>query len=392
MAETPPSYRYAVLGAGRQGTAAAYDMARFGDAARVTLADVNQKAGKRAVARVNSLLGRDIADFVQLDVTDHRALVEFLKGYDAFLSSVPYYLNLGIARAAIEAGASMCDLGGNTDLVRKQLELDAQARAAGISIIPDCGMVPGLGTTLCCYAMQLLDRPRRISMYEGGLPQDPRPPWNYALTFNIAGLTNEYCGAAVFIRDGQRVEVLCFEEYEEVEIPGVGRLEAFTTAGGTSTMPWTFEGKLDELVNKTVRFPPHYLQFKAFRDAGLYDLTPIRVGEVEVVPRDVFHALMGPRITDPAVRDMVIIYIVAEGEMDGCPATVTLNLLDRYDEATGFTAMERTTGWHAAIVCQMMARGETPRGAVPLELAVPGDRFVEQLRVRGIEVEVRRET
>jgi len=391
-------YRYAVLGSGRQGTAAAYDLAKFGEAEKVTLADVNLEAAKCSASRVNGLLGQQIADFVQLDVTDHRALVEFLRGapardrpYDAFVSAVPYHFNLDITRAAIEAQSSMCDLGGNTGLVMEQLKLDPEAKRAGISIIPDCGQVPGLGTTLCCYAMQLLDRTRKIRMYDGGLPQQPRPPWNYALTFHIAGLTNEYSGTAIFLRDGRRVEVPCFQEYEEVEIPGVGKLEAFTTSGGTSTMPWTFEGQLEVLWNKTLRFPPHYAQFKAFSDAGLFDLTPIRVGQVEVVPREVFHALMGPRITDPQARDMVIIHIVAEGEKDGRPATVTLDLLDRYDEETGFTAMERITGWHAAIVCQMMARGETPRGAVPLELAVPGDRFVAQLWLRGIEVNVKRE-
>jgi lysine 6-dehydrogenase len=380
------TYRYAVLGAGRQGTAAAYDMAKFGDAVRVTLADVSLDAAGCSANRVNWLLGRPIADFVQLDVTDYRALVELLSDYDAFLSAVPYYLNLDIARAAVEAGVSMCDLGGNTALVRQQFQLDPAAKQAGISIIPDCGQVPGLGTTLCCYAMQFLDRPREVYLYDGGLPQRPQPPWNYVLTFNVGGLTNEYFGTTVFIRDGKLVEVPCFQEYEEIEIPGVGKLEAFTTAGGTSTMPWTFEGRLDVLMNKTLRFPPHYAQFKAFSDAGLLDLTPVQVGGVEVVPRDVLHALLTPRLTDPEPRDIVVIRVVARGDKGGRPARVVLDLLDRYDQATGFTAMERTTGWHAAIVCEMMARGETPKGAVPLELAVPGDRFVAQLRQRGIEV------
>jgi len=253
-------------------------------------------------------------------------------------------------------------------------------------MIPDCGQVPGLGTTLCCYAMQLLDRPREIYLYDGGLPLHPEPPWNYVLTFNIGGLTNEYFGTTVFIRDGRLVEVPCFQEYEEVEIPGVGKLEAFTTAGGTSTMPWTFEGKLDVLQNKTLRFAPHYAQFKAYSDAGLLDLTPARVGESEVVPREVLHALLTSRLTQPEARDQVVLHVVGRGEKDGRPARVVLDVLDRYDEETRFTAMERTTGWHAAIVCEMMARGETPRGAVPLEVAVPGDRFVAQLRERGIDV------
>jgi lysine 6-dehydrogenase len=185
-------YRYAVLGAGRQGTACAYDLFRFGEADSVLLADQSLAAAQAAAARVNALLQIDRARATQLDVTDGEALVAALTGIDAFLSAVPYYLNLGIARAAIQAGASMCDLGGNTDLVREQLALDGRAKAAGISIVPDCGQVPGMGTTLMVYAMSLLDEPEEVFMWDGGLPQNPRPPFDYLLTFNIAGLTNEY--------------------------------------------------------------------------------------------------------------------------------------------------------------------------------------------------------
>ncbi len=309
---------------------------------------------------------------------------------EVFISGVPYFYNLKLAQAAIRAPASMCDFGGNTRQVRQQLALDDEARAAGITLIPDCGQVPGLGTSLCAYAMTLFDEPRDIIMYDGGIPQHPRPPWNYILTFNIEGLTNEYFGTTLFLRDGEQIEMPCFEEYELLDFPApIGQLEAFTTAGGTSTMPWTYAGKLRTLQNKTLRWPGHYAQWKTFNDAGLIGLNPAMVDGVPVVPRHMLHALLESQLlARPEDRDMVIVRVLARGLKDGQEKEIVIDLFDYYDESTGFTAMERTTGWHAAIMAGFVARGQTPRGAVPVELAVPASRFVEELRKRGFGLQV----
>jgi lysine 6-dehydrogenase len=227
-------------------------------------------------------------------------------------------------------------------------------------------------------------------MWDGGLPQNPRPPFDYLLTFNIAGLTNEYAEPPVFLRDGKPTLVPTMDELEEIEFPPpVGRLEAFTTGGGVSTMPWTFEGQLKTLQNKTVRYPGHFAQLRAFFDLGLWRTDPVQVGDQEVVPRDLFHALFEPLVTYPDDRDVVVIRIRATGRKDGRLAEAVLDLMDVYDEETGFTAMERTTGWDAAIVAGMMARGQTPRGAVPVELAVPPNLFIHELGRRGIDVQAR---
>jgi len=227
-------FRYAVLGAGRQGTACAYDMIKFGDADSVVLADLSLAGAQAAAARVNGLLQTDQASGAELDVTNLRAVTALLEGVDAFLSAVPYYYNVGITRAAVQAGASMCDLGGNTDLVREQLGFDAEARAAGISIIPDCGQVPGMGSTLMVYAMNLLDEPEEVFMWDGGLPQEPRSPFDYLLTFNIAGLTNEYAESPIFLRNGRPTLVPTMDELEELErfALGVGLSLALTPLVG----------------------------------------------------------------------------------------------------------------------------------------------------------------
>ncbi|MGB5574644.1 MAG: saccharopine dehydrogenase C-terminal domain-containing protein [Thermoanaerobaculia bacterium] len=385
------SFSYAVLGGGRQGTAAAFDMATRGDASSVSIADLDPEAARRAARRVNKLAGAEVARGSGIDVTNPVALLGFLKGTDSFLSAVPYYLNLPIAEVAIEVGSSMCDLGGNTALVRRQLALDSRARDAGISIIPDCGQVPGMGTSLMTYTMDLLDEPREVMMWDGGIPARPEPPWKYALTFNIAGLTNEYDGNGTFLRGGEITEVPCFdpEGYELLDFPPpFGRLEAFVTAGGTSTMPWTFAGKLQTLENRTIRYPGHASQWQAFRDAGLFEQELIEIQGARVRPREVLHAVLGPRLeVHGEFEDAVIIRVVARGHHRGKPAEAQLDLVDFFDPETGFTSMQRTTGWDGAIVAEMMARGETIRGAVPRELSVNSLRYVDELRARGFSID-----
>jgi len=378
---------YGVLGGGRQGTAAAYDMARFGDADKVMIADIDGGAARASAVRVNGLIGRDIAEGVALDVTDRSDLEDFLGPIDSFLSAVPYWLNPAITEAAILARASMCDLGGNTDLVREQLKLDAAAVEAGIAVVPDCGQVPGMGTTLMVRAMSLLDRADHVFMWDGGNVQHPEPPFNYRCTFNIAGLTNEYYGEAIFLRNGRVTRVPTFqrEDYEEVEFPApIGTMEAFVAGGGTSTAPWTFEGEVQTFQNKTLRWKGHFEQWKSVIDMGLMDLEPVDVNGVQIVPRDVLHACVEPRIrAADDERDFVIVRVKAVGEKDGRPAEALVELIDFYDETTGFTAMQRTTGWDGAIVAIMNAKGDTPRGAKPVEIAVPAGLFVEELKKRG---------
>jgi len=244
-----------------------------------------------------------------------------------------------------------------------------------------------MGTSLMVYAMSLLDRTDHLFMWDGGNDQHPRPPFNYISTFNIAGLTNEYYGEAIFLRNGKvtRVPTFLREDYEEVEFPEpIGTMEAFVAGGGTSTAPWTFEGKVQTFQNKTLRWKGHFEQWKFLIDTGLMDLEPVMINGVPVVPRDVLHACVGPKITaKPEDRDFVIIRIKAVGEKDGRPAEATVELFDDYDEATGFSAMERTTGWDGAIVAIMNARGVTPRGVKPVEIAVPVEPFVAELRRRG---------
>ena len=383
---------FAVIGAGRQGTAAAYDLARFGGGRPVLLADQVESEARLAAERVNRLIGRPVATASVLDAADDAGVQRWLKAHQvrAFVSAVPYFFNLGLTRAAIACGCGMTDLGGNSDVVCAQLDLGGQAAAAGACIVPDCGQVPGMGTSLILFAMEQLDNPRQVYMWDCGLPADPPPPWNYRLAFSIEGLTNEFFGDCLYIRDGRTARVPALEEMEVVEFPApIGLLEAFTTAGGLTTAALTFAGKLDVLQNKTLRYPGSYAQLKVIQQLGLLSPEPIEVGGVRLAPRTLLHALWEPQIrAAPGERDLIIIRILARGLRNGQPTEAWVDLIHYADEATGFSAMEQGTGWHAAILTHAIAEGRLPPGVVPVEKALSGKDFVADGARRGFAIGV----
>jgi len=381
-----PAYRYGVLGAGRQGTAAAYDLIARGEAASVVLADLDGGRAAAAAERVNRLTGGDAARPAMLDGNDERAVRAMLEPLDAIVSALPYQHNLAIAEAAVATGTHHCDLGGNTPIVLRQLELDERAKAAGVAVVPDCGEAPGMANNLIVYAMGLLDRPRDVLMLDGGIPPEPIPPWNYEVTFMMDGLINEYDGACTWIVDGELVEIPCLDpEHEElVDLgPPFGRLEALIANTGSTTTR-TIGKDLRSLRFKILRWPGHGAQFRAFRDLGLFSWEPFDARGTTVVPRDVLLSLLEPRIgAHPDVRDVVICRIVASGDKAGKPAIATVDVFVYPDEETGFNAMEQSTGWHAAIVCHWMASGRIAPGATPNELAVDAEALIPELTARG---------
>ncbi len=377
-------YRYAILGAGRQGVAAAYDIGRFGEADEVLLYDILPDAAKSAAAKLNSLLATRIFKGGLLDVRDKSKVRQAFTGIHAVVSAVPYVHNLLLSEAAVGCGANLCDLGGHTETVREQLQLNEAAQAAGVTLTPDCGMGPGLNISMGIYSMSFIENPQEVFIWDGGLPQNPRPPWNYELAFHINGLTNEYFGDAHFLRQGKVTLVPTLTEIETLEFPPpLGRLEAAVTSGGLSTAPWTFEGKLERLENKTLRYPGHWQQFLAFKQLGLFEEKKISLHETEISPREFFHALLQPQIQTDRVRDICVIRTRCNGKSDNKNHSCTLQLIERYDEATGFTAMEKLTGWHAGIVATLSAKGKTPKGAVPVESVLDGKTLVFEAKKRG---------
>mgnify|MGYP001219183110 CR=1 FL=1 len=381
--------KYAVIGSGRQGVACAYDLAKNGNAYSVLLLDIDINLAKNGADRINKLLDTNVA-YDSINVKNHNSLVNILSDIDVFISAVPYHLNPQVTKAAIEAKASMVDLGGHTDNVRQQLKFNEQAKNKKITIVPDCGMGPGMNISMALLAMEQLEKPEEVRVWDGGLPQNPVPPWNYNLFFHINGLTNEYYGNAYFIRDYIITEVECFKDLETVKFNDNGlELEACVTSGGLSTMPWTFEKKIKLLENKTLRYPGHWEWMKAYRELGLFEEDSIDFKGTNIIPREFYHYLLEPKIDDGIVKDVCLMRVECIGIMNDKKMKSVVECIEYYDEKTEFTAMEKWTGWHASIVAIEIAHKRVEYGAYPIEKALTGKSFYQNGIKRDFKIKIR---
>jgi lysine 6-dehydrogenase len=375
--------RMLVLGAGLQGAACAFDLLNTAGIDEVRLGDLR-------VDQLPSFLAPFAGGRLRtltLDVQDREAVLRAMRGCAAVMSAVPYYLNAPLAALAIEAGAHFCDLGGNTDIVQEQRRLDAEARRRGVAVVADCGLAPGLVNIVAQYGIAQLDRVEAVRLYVGGLPQRPEPPLNYQVVYSLEGVLDYYTTRSWVLRDGVRTSVTALSEVEEVQFPApVGRLEAFHTAGGLSTMAFRYEGVVPVMEYKTLRYPGHARILEAMRQMGFFDTEPVEVKGQPVVPRDVAIAVMGPRLRRPAAPDFVAVRVVVRGAKAGTPRTLIWELVDRMDEARGITAMMRTTGFSLAVTAVMQARGDILPGVHTPDECVPAVAYMRELSARGIDI------
>ena len=371
-----------VLGAGLQGSACAYDLLQNDEVTEVRLADLHTShlpdflgpySGKRLIP-------------TPIDVRDHEAVGALMREADAVMSAIPYYFNFELAKQAVAAGVHFCDLGGNTEIVFEQKTLNDEAVAKGITVIPDCGLAPGMVNILSEYGIRQLDSVDEVKILVGGLPQNPEPPLNYQIVYSLEGVLDYYTTLSWIIRDGKRTQVKALSEREPIQFPEpVGELEAFHTAGGLSTMAFRYEGKIPSMEYKTLRYPGHAAIMEAIRDLGFLDQQPIEVKGGRVAPRDLAIATMGPRLTKEGGRDLVALRVTVRGKKNGQPKTLGWELVDLYDETHGISAMMRTTGYSLSITGQMQARGEIGKaGVFTPDEAIPAEKYIRELAARGV--------
>ena len=390
-----------VIGSGMMGSAAAYDMACQRDVDSVTLADSDLKRAREVAARVNHMTDEKKVRAVGLDAAREKDAARLMKGHDGALSAVPYFLNLGLAKAAIDAGCNFADLGGNNTVVRQELALAKKAEKKGVGLAPDCGLSPGMASILGGELVRRLDgRADALKLYVGGLPEKPMPPFHYQLVFSVEGLINEYVEPARILRKGKLMTIEALTEPEPFHMDGFAPMVAFQTSGGTSTLPETFAGKVGECFEKTLRYPGHYDLLCELKELGLFSSEKIRVGNAEIAPRALMSKIFegkfaskGPdvcimrleaheSIKAPGVRGLL------GGKLKGRVASFTM--VDHYDPKTDMSAMMRTTAFPASIVLQMMCSGAiAKRGAVLQERDVDAAAFLEEVARRGIKIEYR---
>lgn len=376
--------RYLVLGGGAQGSACALELARHPDTESVVVADLDVDDPP---AFLRPLLEGKVR-LLSVNARDHAAVTAAMRDVDAVACALPYYFNVDMSRLAIEAGAHFCDLGGNTELVDQQRELTDAAVAAGVSVVPDCGLAPGMVNILAEGGIDALDEVDSVRIYVGGLPQEPKPPLNYQIVYSMEGVLDYYTTPVLVLEDGEVAEKEALTGIEEVEFSApLGKLEAFLTAGGISRMPYRYRGSIPSMTYKTLRYPGHAALMKSIRDLGLLDLEPVDVGGTPVRPRDAFIATVSPKLLNPDGDDLVAMRVVVAGRAAGAPRTITYEMVDHYDAETGVTAMMRTTGYSLAVTARLQASGAVEPGVHTPSECIPADRYVAALAECGIRIE-----
>jgi len=370
-----------VLGAGLQGSACAYDLLQQPQVERVTLADLDPR---RLPAFLKKKAGKRLT-LARLDVKQTARLRALMRGHDAVLNASPYYFNYAVAKAAVASGLHCADLGGNTEIVQRQKTLDAAARKKRVSVIPDCGLAPGMVNIIAAEGIRRVGDADTVKIFVGGLPRHPEPPLNYQIVYSLEGALDYYTTPSWVLRHGQPARVDALSEVESVAFPApVGTLEAFHTGGGISTMPWAYAGRVRTMEYKTLRYPGHVAIMHPIRELGLLDLKPVTVKGTKVVPRDVFIAAVSPRLTKRNEPDLVALRVEVTGRGG---RRVAWQLLDYADEATGISAMMRTTGYSLAITGLMQVDGRiSSTGAHTPDEAVPFRPYVDELKKRGVEI------
>src|SRR5437899_3892017 len=373
--------RMLVLGAGLQGSACAYDLLQRPEVERVTLADLNPRRVPPFLLRKKD---RRLV-VARLDARRAADLRRRMQRHDAVLNALPYYFNYPVAKAAVGAGLHYADLGGNTEIVQKQRTLHARARKKGVSVIPDCGIAPGMVNIIAAEGIRRVGEAQAVKIFVGGLPQQPEPPLNYQIVYSLEGALDYYTTPSWVLRGGRPERVDALSELETVEFPHpVGTLEAFHTGGGISTMPWAYAGKIQTMEYKTLRYPGHMAVMRAVRELGLLSLDPVTVKGTKIVPRDAFIATVSPRLSKPNGRDVVALRVEVKGRSG---RRVVWQLLDYYDKTTGISAMMRTTGYSLAITGVMQVDGRIKStGVYKPDEAVPFRAYVDELKQRGMEV------
>jgi lysine 6-dehydrogenase len=380
--------RYAVLGAGLQGSACAFDLLQDPAVQEVRLAD-------RELEHLPDFLRPYIGARLTLHPLNARelgAVAKVVQGTNAVMCAMPYTLNLELARVAVAQRVHFCDLGGNTEIVfRQRDELDAAARANGVSVIPDCGVAPGMVNILAELGIKRCDTVSAVRLFVGGLPQHPQPPLNYQLVYSLHGVLDYSTTPSWVLRGGTRRQVIPLSEREAVHFaPPLGELEAFHTGGGLSTMAFRYEGKIPTMEYKTLRYPGHAQILEAIRELGFFSLDPIDANGHRVVPRDLAIAVMDQKLRMPESPDLIALRVVVEGMKDNKPVRHEWELVDLYDAKHGVTAMMRTTGYSLSITGLMQAAGEI--GVVGVHTpdeCVPAEKYLAELARRGVVVTAR---
>lgn len=377
--------RILTIGCGYIGSVLARDLAEGMPSAEIVISDADPRRAEEVAAAIN----KGSVSSVQLDASDYSRLVSTLRNFDLAVGLAPGRTGYRTVEACIQAGTDMVDL---SFMPEDPLTLNREALEAGVTVVPDCGVAPGLSNILVGRAASLLDRVEEVIILVGGIPEKPVAPLDYRVTWCVEDLLEEYTRKAKIVKDGRLVEEEALNGLELVEFPGVGRLEAFYT-DGVRTLHHTVKG-VRNMWEKTLRYPGHAEKIRLLRDLGFFSES--RLKEIGISPRELTTRLLEERLGSLEVKDMVLMNVRVRGTRENLRTLHTYHLLDRYDESEKVSAMARTTAYTASAITRLLAKNAIKeKGVVPPEkLGMDENLFSEimtRLKKKGINIEEKSE-
>jgi lysine 6-dehydrogenase len=385
-----------VLGCGLMGSSLALDLLGSNSVEQLTVVDnsaerlkaleqrASQKPSGELIPAQTNL--KDKLDTRELDITkDQDEFVNFLSNFDLGVGALPHGIADNAVQAAVGAKIDFVDL-----IYSWRYEdgsaLDAKAKKNGVTIIPACGLAPGLTNILAKYSADQMEEVDQVKIYVGGIPEVPKPPLNYRVVFAIESVLEEYMRDALIVRDGKRISAPALSEVEELtfgEFPGQ-KFEAFLT-DGLSTLPESLK-RVRYMEEKTIRWKGHAEQIALMIDLGLFSERPINLhrGGARVPPRALLSTLLEKKLAmHQGDKDMTLLRVDVKGRKrrgDRSTRVKEYEMIDHFDTNTQTTSMARTTAYPCSIVAQLILEGKiTDTGLIPPELAIRDDRFDELL-------------
>jgi saccharopine dehydrogenase-like NADP-dependent oxidoreductase len=372
-----------VIGAGAIGAALARELSAHEGVAQVQVCDTRARSLRALHERVDAPTLRSF----QLDVRDTNVLMPLLRGSDCVISCVPSELNPDLARLAVEMGAHFCDLGGNDAIVEQEMALAEDARSRSVWIVPNCGLAPGLVNILCLHGMAQFDRVEAAHLRVGDVPLKPKDPFRFRISWSAERVVEDYTNPARFIEGGQVVEADALSRDETICFASpFDCMEAFCTQGGLSTLTDQLAGRLDSLDHKTIRWPGHVHQMRFVMGLGLGEASKVDV-RTHLTYRDLLVRRLRDRLGGD-YEDAVLLRVLLRGQKDGRAQTLVYEMVERYDEARGMTAMMRCTSIPTAVIATLVAGPEVTGGGADVpENIIPHDAFLDGIRARGLDIQ-----
>jgi len=329
-------------------------------------------SGKEKIEETAKKLGERVVP-LQLDISDYSNLLEVIENADLVIGLSPGRLGFNVMKACVEKKKDLVDL---SFMAEDPFVFQKSASDAGVIIVPDCGVAPGLSNILIGRSSSQLDEVEDVSIFVGGLPQKPVPPLNYKVTWCVEDLFEEYTRKAKIIRNGKMVEVDALEGLEEIEFEGLGRFEAFFT-DGVRTLHNTI--KAENMWEKTLRYPGHAEKIKLIKKFGLLEKEPI--ASLNTSPWEFMIKFWEENLSFIEARDLVLMRIGVSGKKDSAKILYTYEMIDYFDERKNITAMGRSTAYTAfAVIKLIIEKRIAQKGVVSPEILGMDKKIFAEIR------------